>query len=129
MSNSDGIPQLGIKLSLFEELAELWKCQVDDLSKLTTKDVCEQIVKPLTFQKKTSLTAQLADENNSGVGIASVFISHGWKMKFLDVLDALRFHFREKSKTEDIILWFDLFSNNQHECADFDFYWWCTTFK
>jgi len=45
---------------------------------------------------------------------------------FLDVIDALEWHFRD---TPDIIIWFDMFSNNQHKAVDLDFAWWCNTFK
>jgi hypothetical protein len=60
------------------------------------------------------------------VNAATVFISHAWKYTFLDVIDALVNHFQS---TPDIIIWFDLFSNNQHKAIDLDFHWWCNTFK
>ena len=41
-------------------------------------------------------------------------------------MDSLEFHFRD---TPDIIIWFDMFSNNQHKAVDLDFNWWCNTFK
>ena len=42
------------------------------------------------------------------------------------VVDALEYHFREQP---DIVIWFDLFSNNQHKTVDLDLDWWCNTFK
>jgi tetratricopeptide (TPR) repeat protein len=60
------------------------------------------------------------------VGEAKVFISHAWKYEFLDVVDALMYHFKDEA---DIIVWFDLFSNNQHKAVDLTFDWWCNTFK
>jgi hypothetical protein len=44
----------------------------------------------------------------------------------LDVIDALLFHFREQP---DVVIWFDLFANNQHKAVDLKFDWWCSTFK
>ena len=41
-------------------------------------------------------------------------------------MDAVEYHFRD---TPDIIIWFDMFSNNQHKAVDLDFDWWCTIFK
>jgi len=42
------------------------------------------------------------------------------------VIDALEYHFRD---TPDIIIWFDMFSINQHKAINFDFDWLCNTFK
>jgi len=68
----------------------------------------------------------LESQHHPAVGIATVFISHAWKYLFLDVMCALEYHFRDQP---DIIIWFDLFSNNQHKAVDLDFDWWCNTFK
>ncbi|MFN9909593.1 MAG: hypothetical protein ACK56F_26330, partial [bacterium] len=56
---------------------------------------------------------------------ANVFISHAWKYKFLDVVDALLHHFNDRP---DIVVWFDLFSNNQHQATALTYDWWATTF-
>jgi hypothetical protein len=57
-----------------------------------------------------------------------VFISHAWKYPFLDVMDALRNYFRSEP---DIVIWFDVFSVDQHAEADvdLDFDWWSHSFK
>jgi hypothetical protein len=67
---------------------------------------------------------------HSEVGEATVFISHAWSFEFLDFVEALIDYFDhiESSKKENIILWIDLFSNNQHHCVSYDFQWWSTTF-
>jgi hypothetical protein len=60
-------------------------------------------------------------------------LSHAWKYKFLDVVDTLKYYFMKEEQVEPnkIILWFDLFSNNQHlngfHVAP-PFCWWCGTF-
>ena len=57
-----------------------------------------------------------------------MFISHAWKYQFLDVLDALQNYFEPEP---DIIIWFDVFSVNQHADTevDLDFDWWSHSFK
>jgi hypothetical protein len=57
---------------------------------------------------------------------ADVFISHAWEYQFLDVLNALKHHFSDEP---DIIVWFDLFSNNQHKAPELPYEWWTTVFK
>jgi hypothetical protein len=84
---------------------------------VTTTDVCESIVKPLTAASQCSYCDVLGSTSKP----AQVFISHAWKFKFLDVVDALLHHFRD---SPDTIIWFDLFSNNQHKAMDLDFDWW-----
>ena len=92
---------------------------------MTTTDVCEAIVKPATLACKSSYCDMMVDQGHGSVGTAVVFISHAWKYKFLDVVDALKSHFKA---TPDIIVWFDLFSNNQHKAVSLDFDWWCGVF-
>ena len=78
-----------------------------------------------THSVNSSSTKRGANQS-AVVGKAEVFISHAWSYRFLDVIDALNNHFRDKP---DIIIWFDNFSVNQHEVENFDFNWWSTVFK
>ena len=67
--------------------------------------------------------------NHPAMGTATVFISHAWLYKFLDVLDALQHYFLSDP---DTIVWFDVFSVNQHDAekeVDLDFDWWSHSFK
>lgn len=93
---------------------------------LTTTQVNDAHQKPLTFSAQSSYCNLLLSQGDAACGTASVFISHAWKYVFLDVVDALEHHFRH---APDTIIWFDLFSNNQHKAVDLDFDWWCNTFK
>lgn len=97
-----------------------------ELKGLTTTEVNEKFVKPMTFFCLSSFCEMLKGQRHPAVGVASIFISHAWKYKFLEVVDALLYHFRDES---GIVIWFDLFSNNQHKAVDLDFQWWSTTFK
>ncbi len=42
------------------------------------------------------------------------------------VLQALTSYFASE---EDVVIWFDIFCNNQHKTLDLNFDWWCVTFK
>ena len=135
-------PKDGISLAVLDEFIEACGGKAV-LEKLTTADVCEKFVKPLTFFSKCSFcellkTRDMENEkkknnNNSNkkeplrVKEATVFISHAWQFLFMDVVDALKFHF--EGKEEGVYMWFDLFSNDQHNTTEFDFLWWSTTFK
>jgi tetratricopeptide (TPR) repeat protein len=113
---------------------------------LTTTQVCEDVLKIITSKRQCSYCDLLlfeeeekeeedgdavvddgvADKKLKSVGKAGVFISHAWKYNFLDVVSALENHFKD---TPETIIWFDLFSNNQHLAVSLPFEWWATTFK
>jgi hypothetical protein len=59
---------------------------------------------------------------------ANVFVSHAWRYQFLEVIDALKSHFASEDLSK-IVIWFDLFSNNQNQTEDIPFEWWCGTFQ
>lgn len=120
----DSFPKLGVKLSCYQAFMD--RCGGRDvLVGKSTTDVCEAYVKPMTEQDKASYCEMLLKQGDPAVGIATVFISHAWKYHFLDVCDALLYHFRDNL---DVYIWFDLFSNNQHNATSYDFHWWSNTF-
>eukprot|EP01041_Mallomonas_annulata_P005918 gene5918-11941_t len=122
---SPPFPKTGVKLRTFVEFIEL--CGGSDaISGFTTTDVCNKFLKPLTFMRQSSYCELLTEQEHPDVGEASVFISHAWKFTFLEVVQALSNHFGRNS---DVIIWFDLFSNNQHITSNLDYNWWSTTFK
>jgi tetratricopeptide (TPR) repeat protein len=134
------------------------------LAQMSTKDVCEVILKPLLSESKVSYCEYLrpqqqqqqpqqqqqesvgvsgssdaSDSSSSGsgsgsgsggssdlVGIATLFVSHAWKYKFSDVVNALARHLKDEPNT---FIWFDLFSNNQWDAPALSFDGWCDTFK
>jgi len=124
-SVQSSFPKWGVRLSFFDTFIE--KCGgATCLEDLTTTDICEKFVKPATESAMTSYCEFLISCEHDDVGVANVFISHAWRYLFLDVLVALKNHFQN---SPDVILWFDLFSNNQHNTTSYDFNWWCSTFK
>eukprot|EP01036_Dinobryon_divergens_P062025 gene62025-biopygen39394 len=94
----------------------------------TTTEVNLQFQKKVTETSKLSFCDHLNQQNpgHPAVGVATAFISHAWKYLFLDVLDALQTYFLFEP---DIIIWFDVFSVNQHVEVNLDFAWWSTSFK
>lgn len=118
-------PKHGLKLSGFREFIDL--CGGPrELHELTTAVVCEQFVKRFTFSARVSYCTKLLAASSEHVGIATHFISHAWRYKFLDTYSAILDHFDSEP---DAIVWFDVFSNNQHIAPNLDFNWWSTTFQ
>ena len=103
-------PKEGIRLPFFQEF--IISCGGRTvLEGMSTADVCDTHVKPVTKNAQSSYCELLAAQDykscrESAVGTATVFISHAWKCLFLDVVDALEYHFRTEP---NIIVWFDLF--------------------
>ncbi|KAJ3283000.1 Kinesin light chain 3 [Borealophlyctis nickersoniae] len=119
----DAFSLLGVRLSYFDTFIDEWCAGREKLDGWTTTDVCEKVVKPRTTK---SVCDQLVEETSSAVGRATWFISHAWKYEFLDVVDAVKHHF--ETSNPDVIVWFDLFSNSQHDTAAKPFPWWTGTF-
>ncbi len=139
--NDDHVPEefskLGIKLSyLLNEFIEQDCGGRSYLTGLSTADVCNTFVKPATNACKMSYCDMLLERQNHKreqhnnnvmiVGRADVFVSHAWKYEFLLVLSALEDHFKDKP---DTIIWFDLFSNNQHKASELPYECWQNVFK
>ena len=128
-------PNLGMRRSRFEEFID--KCGGRDALRVkSTTQVCEEYLKPMTISKRISYCDILLEDilsNNSNqsdmtVATASVFISHAWESNFLEVVDAFTNHLRTSGQS-DAVVWFDLFSNNQHQASIRPFEWWCNTFQ
>ena len=132
-SSSIPFPKHGIRLSHLPNILEIFGGR-EGLIGLTTTEVSEKIVKPLTAESKLSVCEYLEKINHNAYAPEStVFLSHAWKYQFLDVVDAIIEHFQDRSNREqiredEIIIWFDIFSNNQHQAVLLDFTWWSTTF-
>lgn len=127
---ASALPLHGIRLSFLDQFLDLCNGR-EKLEGLSTEDVCREIVKPTTKQLQSSYCDWLKSENHPGFAeIATVFISHAWKFKFLDVVDALYEHFGDdQGKRDQTVIWFDVFSVNQHDLSKKDFNWWDKIFK
>ena len=70
-------PKLGVKLEEFEVF--IARCGGEDaLIDLTTNDICNDYLKPLTVDKKVSYCDLLLSQGRTTVGMSTVFISHAW---------------------------------------------------
>jgi hypothetical protein len=119
------ITQLGVKVSHLRT----WRNVVLDLklSKLTTREICD-FIKQLTVECGSSYCEMLKNRNLSYVGLANVFVSHAWDCYFIDTLEALIRTFQ--GKEEETVVWFDIFSHNQHsDNTNRESNWWVSNLK
>ena len=82
---------LGVKLSYLTEFIGT-DCSEVDMSTITTAQVCEQIIKPMTEHAHTSMCELGNIEKHPKVGVAEVFISHWWGSRFIDTIGAVLHH-------------------------------------
>eukprot|EP00942_MAST-04A_sp_MAST-4A-sp1_P010638 g10638.t1 len=96
-------------------------------SRATTKDACEEIVKPKTKREGQSFV-DFVEANNENKRVlandSSCFVSHAWSYEFRDVVESLN-----GCVDKDDYLWFDIVSVNQHKAQNYDFEWWKVTFR
>jgi tetratricopeptide (TPR) repeat protein len=103
--------------------------------KITTAKLCEDVIKPATLTDRCAFLDTLRGETDSSgkpsVGRATVFVSHAWRYRVVDVIDTiLDFAKESPDGTAEHYFWVDIFVNNQHaEGLDHPFEWWCSTFK
>ncbi|KAI8616199.1 hypothetical protein BC830DRAFT_1168006 [Chytriomyces sp. MP71] len=126
----------GVKLSYFNFLVSYWTPA--RLAGCTTTQVCVELVKPWTIATGQSVVDLLSvsanPEESKAVDEADWFISHAWSYQFLDVVESINMFFAglklagKMDREEDPIIWFDLFSNSQHDTGERAFEWWTTTF-
>jgi hypothetical protein len=124
VSENFDISQLGVKLSHLKVWYEAMLYL--NFHKLTTKEICE-LIKKLTLECGSSYCEMLKNRKLPYVGLANVFVSHGWDYIFVDTLKALLGKF--KGKEDETIVWFDIFSHNQCSTTNREVTWWQFNFK
>ena len=109
---SSSEPIFGVKLSFIHSFIE----ENGGRSTFEGKDttwVCDNIiVQKYKDSDGRSVCKQLRFSKLKVIGMNEEikwFISHAWKYKFLDVVDALAYTLRQLKEPEDVIIWFDLF--------------------
>ena len=111
-------PTHGLRLSfLLNEFVQF--CGgMEALKGLSTFEVCEHIIKPQTFENQSSYCDMFKSNHQVDARVvgetADVFICHVHQYQFLDVLEALKYHFTIQNQEPHIIVWLDIFSMNQH---------------
>jgi tetratricopeptide (TPR) repeat protein len=122
----------GVKYCYIEEFVGLIGGR-ETIVGLSTSKVCE-LLRPLTATTQLSICQQLFVESRlDAVGPkADWFISHAWKYNFLEVLEAVELFLIKTYGSRDVIgdkvIWFDLFSNSQHNKATYPYTWWREVF-
>ncbi|KAI9348710.1 hypothetical protein BDR26DRAFT_710084 [Obelidium mucronatum] len=120
----------GIPVSHFAALIDEWGGRAA-LAGKSTADVCFGLVRPMTERTKLSLCDQykLDPARAPLIKDAQWFVSHAWMNPFLNVVDALVTFYTDAGMDLDTThVWFDIFSNSQHDTNLKPFEWWQTTF-
>ena len=127
VDDSGTFPKAGVKVSYLTGafLDELGG--TDRLLGMTTAQVCDEIIKPMTARRKSSYGDLLRQQGHHAYGEqAHAFISHAHSYIFLDFISALEWLLRDEP---DLLVWIDLVSINQHKPMDWSFKWLSTTFQ
>ncbi|KAI8834554.1 hypothetical protein BJ741DRAFT_239158 [Chytriomyces cf. hyalinus JEL632] len=130
LSDPNTFSTKGLPFSHFLQLIELWGGH-EALRGKTTTEVCNFHLKPMTIQTGLSLCAHYSfqQETRHLPRKATWFISHAWQFPFLDVIDGISNFLTDRDLAPgDATIWFDLFSNSQHNAESKPFVWWETTF-
>jgi len=96
---SDGLPHYFLRQLIDENGGEA------AFEGMTTSNVKRNIIVPTTQASKLSLCAQMRQEGDARVQVATWFISHPWQIQFLDLVRALEAFFADKPGA---VIWIDL---------------------
>ncbi|EGD78506.1 mbre TPR repeat protein [Salpingoeca rosetta] len=126
----EGVSPAGLR----QFLADLKAAHPDTYQKMTTKEACDSVVIPRTKAKQCAYV-DVMDSQHVGRK-ATVFVSHAWRYKIVDVIGTLLEFAGEQGEDDgedkaQVFFWFDLFINNQNTdiTANLPQEWWSTTFK
>lgn len=120
-----GISLVGID-KFSSQIAQMWGENIDSLC---TSDIVQKYFLPMTILNGRKLSYCELNIDQAFVGTATVFVSHAWSHKFVDVVAALR-QWSLRNSSVKTYFWFDVFSNNQHmDTSSPDFHWWTSVFK
>ncbi|EGD78412.1 mbre TPR repeat protein [Salpingoeca rosetta] len=126
----EGVSPAGLR----QFLADLKAAHPDTYQEMTTKEACDSVVIPRTKAKQCAYV-DVMDSQHVGRK-ATVFVSHAWRYKIVDVIGTLLEFAGEQGEDDgedeaQVFFWFDLFINNQNTdiTANLPQEWWSTTFK
>lgn len=112
------MPMEGVSLACLREFCTEHRAVLLGLS---TTEVCNGVVKPLTQSSGLSLAvslrnACLKDENGRPfIGKATVFVSHAWSYDFFSLVSALEDFGSQQPDPEQVYFWIDLMVLPQHQ--------------
>jgi hypothetical protein len=101
----------GITVREIIHLCYNWKMEREAFTEMTTWQVVDQIILPITRANNLTYCDYIRSINLQAVGEAQVFVSHAWRSNFTEMVDALSSYFKDDL---DTYVWIDIFSVNQH---------------
>ncbi|KDO22296.1 hypothetical protein SPRG_12136 [Saprolegnia parasitica CBS 223.65] len=121
---------LGVSLRYFHHLIDTCGGR-NNLHGRTTAQVCFDHIVPLTKSTELSLVDHLTTDVSTRhfVSEANWYVSHAWSYLFLETVDSLETFFADQGMTDEAVIWFCVFNNNQHLAHSYPFEYWSTTFK
>ncbi|KDO22626.1 hypothetical protein SPRG_12265 [Saprolegnia parasitica CBS 223.65] len=130
MASPTTAPPLGFRLSYLRHFINEQGGEASFAGK-TTAQVCFEFVVPLTMASQLSLVDHVANDPTTAsfVAPANWYVSHAWQYLFLETVDSLERFFADRGLSDDAVIWFCVFNNNQHLAATQSFASWSTTFK
>ena len=105
---------------------------MDDILRMTTREVKERIIGPNTKDYQSSFCDMLQATNHPAFGaMANVFVSHAHGCEFWNTIHAVkRCLSKDNNKDyEDVVVWMDVFSINQHQPNVWTTDWLFDTFQ
>ena len=130
---TSSISTIGVRFKYFLDFIE--DCGGEEaLRGKTTYEVSEAFVKPRTREVGGGSFCDLlrASEATSGLVAPSAwYISHAWSYLFLDVVEAVKLFLEDEceGRAGEEVVWFDVFSNDQHSVENRPFDWWTTPYQ
>jgi hypothetical protein len=140
--------RLGVTMKFLDEFIDSHGGESFFYGKSTT-EVSDNLISRLTAESGLAYCTLKKNEGSKEVRDATIFVSHAWRYKFLDLISALKYKLGDEAKTE--VLWIDLFSNFQRvpfietasaklkKCEEKteeqrlkdmeEFQWWCGNFR
>ena len=123
--DSDAFPLVGVTLPFLLQFKAEWEHIYHNL---TTGQMCQVLIRPLTYFSKLSLCdALLKSGDPRGSTRPTWFLSHTWSNRFADTLDSALLFFQSLPH-DDVVIWMDVFSVSQHETPQLS-QWWMSTFR
>ncbi|KDO18951.1 hypothetical protein SPRG_14384 [Saprolegnia parasitica CBS 223.65] len=123
-------PARGLRLSYLRHFINSHGGETSFAGK-TTAQVCFEFVVPLTKPSELSLVDHVANDPTTAAYVAPAnwYVSHAWQYLFLETVDSLERFFADRGLSDDAVIWFCVFNNNQHLASSYPFEYWSTTFK
>ena len=97
----------------------------------TTSDILKFVIKPESLGTEKAYLDKFIDQRDEQgrlfISYSTVFVSHAWNYRFVaEVVDGMEQYALEHP---DVYFWFDLFTNDQNNVVDKDFYWFCKNLR